>query len=183
MEVNKMNTQERNKLIKEFFDKRCMEILEQKGQASTGGTEDANRNFKECILKDGENTIADDIHAWWIYYIKHVVRLKEFIVNRQSRAEDIKETIADLVNYSLILYTILIEHGIIEINKEPNKELTLTFKVPLKDEDFINSIDQYLFEIINSTISYQDGKINLTNLISNINQRIEKLKEEIKNEE
>jgi hypothetical protein len=105
-----MNTKERNELIKEFFEKRCMNILEHKGKASSGGTEDTNKNFKEGAL-EGK---TDDIDTWWVYYIKHVVRVKDFIVNRKLRAEAIEETIADLVNYPLILYTILIEHKLIE---------------------------------------------------------------------
>jgi len=105
-----MNIVERNKLIRDFFENRCMYILEKKGQASSGGSEDANKNFKEGALGDR----ADDIDVWWIYYVKHVMRIKEFIINREVRAESIQETIADLVNYPLILYTILIEHKIIK---------------------------------------------------------------------
>jgi hypothetical protein len=108
-----MNLEERNRLIKGFVENRCFSILEQKGQASSGGSDDANANFKAGELKDGENIICDDIIVWFIYYIKHVYRIKEFVVNRTARAEAIEETIADLVNYPLILYTILIEKGII----------------------------------------------------------------------
>jgi endogenous inhibitor of DNA gyrase (YacG/DUF329 family) len=105
-----MNTEERNKLIKDFFNTRCIGILETKGKASTGGTEDANRNFKEAQLSNR----VDEIDAWWIYFIKHVTRLKNFIVNRQKVGESLEETLADIINYCCILYTILIEKGIIK---------------------------------------------------------------------
>jgi len=108
-----MNIDERNELIKNFFMTRCWGILESKGRASTGGTDDGNKNFKEAQL-EGK---CDDVDAWWIYYIKHVIRLKNFVTTRKMIGEKIEETIADLVNYPLILYTILIEKGIL---KNPN---------------------------------------------------------------
>ena len=59
-----MNVSERNQMIREFFENRCMSILDGKGKASAGGSEDANQNFKQGMLKDGENIICDDIYRF-----------------------------------------------------------------------------------------------------------------------
>jgi hypothetical protein len=132
-----MNTEERNKLIANFFNTKCRNILETKGKASSGGTQDTNQNFKEAQLGDR----VDDLDVWWIYYIKHVTRLKNFIVNREKIGETLEETIADLVNYPLILYTILVEKGMItscekKIIEYPKEKCTVCNK-ELFDYSFI----------------------------------------------
>jgi len=104
-----MELQKRNEIICKFFQTYCLDVLKGKGEDSSGGSNDANKNFKEAIINDK----VDDVDVWFIFYSKHYNRMKNFVSKRIKLKESIIETIVDLVNYPLILLTILIEKGII----------------------------------------------------------------------
>lgn len=99
-----MNLEQRNKIIREFFENRCISILESKGKASASGSEDANKNFKDGALAEKG---IDSVDVWWIYFYKHIARLRNYIVTREKAGEDLEETLADIVNYACILLTLI----------------------------------------------------------------------------
>lgn len=102
-----MDTNARNNMIKRFLLSRCFPLLRSKG-ATYAGTDqqpDANANFKRAARQWG----VTPLQAWGVYFGKHVDAIASFVRGNYADPEPIDGRIVDLVNYALILYTLLHE--------------------------------------------------------------------------
>lgn len=107
-----MKPDKRLEKIKHFLDHMCLPTLEAKGHDYTKGASveehDANANFKHgAQLLSGRD--IDKYDVWFIYWLKHFEALLTWLNDRRVRSESIESRIVDLVNYLLILYTMLEE--------------------------------------------------------------------------
>jgi len=101
-----MTYSEREKLIKQLL-KECKKIRKTKGADYSLGDKDANRNFKKVAEVLG---ISPEM-ALLVYVQKHLDAVYSFVKNGHLKGEGIEEKIKDIVNYFLILYTLLKENG------------------------------------------------------------------------
>jgi len=118
MKKFEMTDKMRMEIIQEFLEKKCFPILVRKGRASSGGTPDPNAGFELSAMPESG---VDKYHVWWIYASKQIFRLKTWI-SKRSLAESLAETCADVVNYILILVTMLVQEGYIDLGEAPMLE-------------------------------------------------------------
>lgn len=103
-----MNLQERNELIKQFIERKCLPVLENKG-ADYSGLLDGNKNFKETaeLLK------LSKYQVWAVYFKKQVDGLLNAIKSHpnapQTNGEPLQERIIDIINYAGILESLISE--------------------------------------------------------------------------
>ena len=112
-----LNYRERRELMWHFICTKCFPEMEAKGPDYAGGEDkEVNSNFRDvAALFDNK---FDDIDVWWVYFLKHLLALKTWIVTRTLKSETLRGRLMDLINYLLILYTQLVDKGIIE---KPNQ--------------------------------------------------------------
>ena len=99
---------ERMKIIRKFLEEDCLPILESKNLDYTGGSEDANNGFKAVA----EMAWTDKYQVWAIFFFKHFFALRTWLKTRTLSSESIKSRIVDLINYLLILWSLLEEDRI-----------------------------------------------------------------------
>lgn len=104
-----MNSKERLETIERFLENECFPLLEAKGHDYTQGNAEVNDNFKRiAITLQGRG--IDKYDVWAIYFQKHIDALTTWLNKRQMESsESLGSRIADLVNYLLILHTMLEE--------------------------------------------------------------------------
>jgi len=103
-----LSVQERNKLIRDFFDNECMPLLEKKGIDYSEGVSDggANANFRwiaELANKEGH----DEFTVWFNHFSKHLSSLVRWIFIRKLESEPLEKRLADMANYIFILATLI----------------------------------------------------------------------------
>lgn len=113
-----MTEQKRQEIIEAFLTGYCFPILTKKGRASSGGSADPNQGFNAAAFPEAG---IDKYHAWWIYTVKQIWRLKTWIAFRES-AEPLAEVCADVINYMLILVSMLAHDGYIDVTERPRIE-------------------------------------------------------------
>jgi len=106
-----MEQEQRTRIMREFLSRECFPTMEAKGQQSGGGTTNVNQGFYDMACPEAK---IDDIHVWWFMFAKQVYRLKHWVFFRGYPAEPLAEMIKDVVNYALILYTLLVEDGVVQ---------------------------------------------------------------------
>jgi hypothetical protein len=106
-----MEQEQRSRIMREFLDRECFPTMEQKGRQSGGGTTNVNQGFYDMASPEAK---IDDIHVWWFMFAKQVYRLKHWVFHRGKTPETLVEMIKDVVNYALILYSLLVEDGVVE---------------------------------------------------------------------
>ena len=132
-----MEQEQRSKIMREFLDRECFPTMEQKGRQSGGGTTNVNQGFYDMACPEAK---IDDIHVWWFMFAKQVYRMKHWVFHRGKTAETLVEMIKDVVNYSLILYTLLVDDGVIEHEEDQH---CCTCR-EIADEDAVRLPDGYL---------------------------------------
>jgi len=110
-----MTDEKRMEIIKTFLENRCFPIMYQKGKSSGGSSNDPNQGFDAAAMPE---VWIDRYHVWWIYAVKQIWRIKGWIVKR-TMAESLAEMCADVVNYTLILVSMLVQDGLIDLDEKP----------------------------------------------------------------
>lgn len=95
-----MTNREREKLIKELLDK-CLKLRQTKG-IEYSNSDDINANFKA-----GEKLGLTPEQTCMVYALKHYQSIEYYVKNQKYLSEPIEGRIQDLVNYLLILYSLL----------------------------------------------------------------------------
>jgi hypothetical protein len=102
-----MNVEDRLKLAKYFLDEVCLPIFKAKGIDYAHEDNDANANFKR-IAKSLSR--ADTLDVWYIFACKHLDTIAAYIKTRKLESSELLiHRIADVINYMLIFYTLLVE--------------------------------------------------------------------------
>ena len=114
-----MNIEERNKFTKNFFEK-CQQILETKGK-DYKVNDDANGNFTSIAY----TTNLSKFNVWYVFFAKHLSSLNNFIKYHKLESENIESRIMDLINYLVILASMI---------KEDHANESLHENQPLEDE-------------------------------------------------
>lgn len=100
-----MNRQEYNVLTSQLLDK-AKAIADAKRPGYTIGSEDVLANFKRVAQASGMSTGQCNL----VYLLKHLDSIKAFILNPDlPQAEPIEERYADLINYVLLNFCIMVE--------------------------------------------------------------------------
>jgi len=105
-----MDAKRREQLIRDFLEKECLPLLRAKGTDYARGTEDANANFYRIAeaLKDRGLDVFD---VWCVYAHKHWDAIMSWVGKRKLESnETLAGRIADMINYLLILHTLLVDH-------------------------------------------------------------------------
>lgn len=112
---------ERMELMESFWKNHCVPVLKKKGRASAPDTEgtDANYNFYALARPEFNH---DEFRVWRDNFAKQWLRLENWIFSRADTAEPFEEMIGDIVNYAMILMTMLVKAGIIEPPKIKNHD-------------------------------------------------------------
>jgi hypothetical protein len=105
-----MTINERNILFTNFFNDECLSTMTLKGDDYAGDI-DANRNFKRIA----ESLGLTKYQVWSVYFNKHIDAVNNSIKRNPERpvrkAEGLKESLKDIINYSGILLSMLVEDG------------------------------------------------------------------------
>jgi hypothetical protein len=103
-----MTINERNILFAKFFNDECLGTMTAKG-GDYAGDSDANQNFKRIATILG----LSKYQVWSVYFNKHVDAVNNSIKRNPERpvrkAEGIKESLKDIINYAGILLSMLEE--------------------------------------------------------------------------
>lgn len=101
---------DRTTVIKDFLEKSCLPLLVTKGKDYTDGLKNPspNANF-ETVASLINAPGVDKYIVWMIYFSKHFCSLAAWIKNRELKSEPISSRLADLINYLLILHSMLVE--------------------------------------------------------------------------
>jgi len=122
-----MNNADRLKTIESFLENECFPLLAAKGHDYTQGNADVNDNFKRIARMLAGRGI-DKYDVWAIYFFKHVDALTTWLNKRKlESSESLNSRIADLVNYLLILYSMLSEDNKIGCPRTCNTCIFSTF--------------------------------------------------------
>ena len=106
-----MDVELREQLIRDFLEKECLPLLRAKGTDYARGTEDANANFYRIaeVLKDRGLDVFD---VWCVYAHKHWDAIMSWVGKRKLESnETLTGRIVDMINYLLILHTLLVDRG------------------------------------------------------------------------
>jgi len=101
-----MTHKKREKIIKKILQE-CQHIRNTKGIDYAWGTKDANYNFKRVAQ---ELKLTPE-QVCMVYLKKHMDTIYLAIRGEKLKGEALEEKIKDIINYLLILYTLLQENG------------------------------------------------------------------------
>lgn len=102
-----MTNEERSEYAKRLFDE-CLKILDTKG-IDYSGKDDCTSNFK----RNAANLGLTKYQVWSVYFLKHVDSVMNAIKRNPEApigaGEALRERIHDIINYAVILGTLLEE--------------------------------------------------------------------------
>jgi hypothetical protein len=128
-----VNAQDRANLIQKFLEEHSSGVMESKGSAYSRGEENSNSNFYRVAEALG----TDPMSVAWTYALKHIDALSAYIKGgsegRLIGSEPVEGRIGDAVNYLLILYSILVQEGILEVVDKVRPPLVLDIDGPVSD--------------------------------------------------
>ncbi len=111
-----MTIEERDDFAAEIFAQ-CKDILHRKGVDSAGDDEDANRNFAQQAKQLG----LTPYRIWSVYVGKHIDRVQNAIYRYpaapQFAGETIQESAVDIINYMVILLSMLREDKLFHVEQ------------------------------------------------------------------
>ena len=96
------NVEQRNNVIFKFFNDECMPTLRTKGK-DYSGPKDAHAEFKEIAEIMG----ITPQQVLGVFYLKHVFAIIRYFRDDELSSESLASRITDLVNYPLILLTLV----------------------------------------------------------------------------
>ncbi len=103
-----MTIEERENIARDIFENKCIFILAKKGR-DYSGDDDANSNFKR-LAKTLDLSV---FQICMVYCQKHIDAVQNSIKKNpyapERHAESIRESIIDIINYMIIIYTLLDE--------------------------------------------------------------------------
>lgn len=121
-----MNAAKRAEVIQAFLKEHSDGVMKDKGGAYSRGEENCNSNF----YRVGEALGHEPMQVAWVYALKHIDALSAYIKGgckgKLIGSESVEGRIGDAVNYLLILYSILVQEGVLdeptlvpEVEREP----------------------------------------------------------------
>lgn len=120
-----MNAAKRAEVIQAFLKEHSDGVMRDKGGAYSRGEENSNSNF----YRVGEALGHSPMEVSWVYALKHIDALSAYIKGgcqgKLIGSESVEGRIGDAVNYLLILYSILVQEGVLddpETKPEPASE-------------------------------------------------------------
>jgi len=102
-----MTLQERAKFVQNFIDTHVTPVMVSKGKEYSAGVDDANANFK----RTGSALGVDPLSVAFIFASKHWDSITNYVKTggKGTLTEPIEGRLGDLINYLLILATIIDE--------------------------------------------------------------------------
>ena len=112
-----MTRQDRLKIMRQFVDQYCFPTLEAKGRDYDDG-EGGNDIDMATLPQRG----VDRYVVLWVQFMKQVAALRSWIVTRKLVSELLESRIKDIINYCLILVSMLVEDGIVKLEHNDKEE-------------------------------------------------------------
>jgi hypothetical protein len=116
-----MNAAKRSKVIESFLETYSGPVMKDKGGAYSRGEENINSNF----YRVGEALGHTPMETAWVYALKHIDAISAYIKDGCQGdvvgGEQVEGRIGDAVNYLLILYSILVQEGVLK-DPDPTTE-------------------------------------------------------------
>lgn len=135
-----MTSEKRMEIISAFLENVCFPILDRKGKASAGGGVDVNQAFYDA----GEPDCGVDAHVvWWVYFYKQIARFKAFVFTKKDVGETCSEMLADIVNYALIMVSMLVAEGKMDFKGNPYTEKQVLYPDEFNDPQYNPPNTQY----------------------------------------
>lgn len=103
-----MTHKDRAEFINRFVEDNCKRLMLSKGVEYARDDEDANANFKRLARQLNSRGI-DKYDILFVYMTKHIDSLTHWFDTRKESSEPIEGRIADIINYLLILASMLEE--------------------------------------------------------------------------
>ena len=116
-----IDAEERLTVVNAIIEKYVHPIMKAKGRDYTeylAGTEDvrvtsANANFQGVANLLSARQGVDKYVTWAVYFVKHIQAILSWVCTREVKSEPIQGRMADAINYIFILWSMLVEDGII----------------------------------------------------------------------
>jgi hypothetical protein len=109
-----MNAAKRARVIESFLETYSGPVMKDKGGAYSRGEENSNSNF----YRVGEALGHTPMETAWVYALKHIDAISAYIKGGCQGdvvgGEPVEGRIGDAVNYLLILYSILVQEGVVK---------------------------------------------------------------------
>ena len=123
-----MGAAERLEVVNDIILKYVHPIMTIKGRDYTEYLQDgdgppvsANANFQGVANLLSARQGVDKLYVTWaVYFVKHIQAILSWVCTREVKSEPIQGRMADAINYIFILWTMLVEDGLIE---DPRKEI------------------------------------------------------------
>ena len=123
-----MGAEERLEVVNAIIDKYVHPIMAAKGRDYTeylAGVEDvrvtsANANFQGVANLLSARQGVDKYVTWAVYFVKHIQAILSWVCTRQVKSEPIQGRMADAINYIFILWSMLVEDGVV---MDPREEM------------------------------------------------------------
>lgn len=117
-----MNAANRAEVIESFLETYSGPVMKDKGGAYSRGEENSNSNF----YRVGEALGHSPMETAWVYALKHIDAISAYIKGgcngKLIGGESVEGRIGDAVNYLLILYSILVQEGVLDNPVDDGKE-------------------------------------------------------------
>ena len=130
-----MTLQERSELFEDIC-RDCQSILNGKGE-DYAGNDDANRNFKQV----GYTLGLTQFQTWAVYFNKHVDAVNNAIKKNpdypERKAESIRESLHDIINYAVIMESLLVDIERETKSTPPFAENETGFDVPIGNPPYM----------------------------------------------
>jgi hypothetical protein len=106
----RMTTEQRAEFIRKFIDTECAPLLTSKGADYNDGIKNPSPNANFGAVAELLNVEGVDRYVVWsVYFLKHLFSLNKWIKGRTVASEPVESRIADMVNYLLILRSMIEE--------------------------------------------------------------------------
>ena len=111
--------EDRPAFVKAVMDEYLLPVLNAKGpdySKQTVEQEDANANFKTVAARMPK--ALDKYLVWAVYFYKHMLSLETWLNRREVLSEKLEGRLTDLINYLLILWSMLAEDALVPWPKD-----------------------------------------------------------------
>jgi len=109
--MSKLTREGRLEVMRQFVDKYCFPTLERKGKDYDG--EKRGDHFEWAVIPERG---VDRYVVLWVHLSKQLFALFTWMRTRELASEPLESRIKDIINYCLILVSMLVEDGVIKLD-------------------------------------------------------------------
>jgi hypothetical protein len=112
-----MTIEDRAAFVKAIVEGMLLPVMSKKGRdyteyVQTSQKRSANSNFTAIAEMFGDAGV-DKYKVWAIYFLKHVQSILSWVATKRVESEKIEGRMTDAINYLFILWSMLVEDGVV----------------------------------------------------------------------